>query len=1033
MLFLSAFFVSPRLHAQNGAAGITGTVVDASGASIGEAEIQVKNTGTGIGQTATSDAEGRFRFPNLGLGQYELTASKSGFQTVIRKGITLNIGSDVVVDVNLPVGQAQQTVTVEGQIAQVETTTATVATLVDQKQIRELPLNGRNFEQLILLAPGVQAITTGNSNSFYGTNNGYSVAGTRPEGQAMLLDNSNLQTFWNRGSGAGILGTSLGVEAIGEFQTLTNTYGAQFGGAGAVVNAASKSGTNSYHGSVYEFLRNSALDSRNFFDGPSVPSFRRNQFGGSLGGPVKKDKAFFFVNYEGFRQALGETRVALVPDDNARNGILPGVATPITLSTAVRNALALYPRATSVIGGGIGQVTMSGNQIGHENYVLGRFDYTFSDKDSLFARFISDKADRLEPFNAVATAIPYWPEADNTHNQFATVEERHIFSPTIINLARAVFTRPNTNAGLTTTTSALQFFPGTGRPDGNLSVTGLSGVGGDTHLPFTLPQTKYALADDIIWTSGAHSIKIGASVERIQSNVNGPFQLGGTYTFTSLQNFLTGTSSQFVAVLPSDKGGSNDAWRYFRSTEFMPYIQDDWKVNARLTVNAGLRYELSTNPECLRNGCSAVLNIPTATGFTTLDHVFLKNPSTKNFNPRIGFAYDVFGDHKTSIRGGFGLYHNMIEARTYAPGLWMNPPTATGRTNNLTFSVPFTVLAATTPTGNSQTATTETTPYVMQYNLNIQREVLGNTVLSVGFVGSRSLHQFTGVDSNPPVATIAADGTPRYASLQAGKIVINNRGNTNFSTVNTLAPQSQSRYNSVQISANRRMSQNLQAQLSYTLSRCIDDGSASSNQESTAAGAGLTNPYSRTGDKGRCSFDITNALRLNSLYSLPFRQNLLVRGWQVSGILSHATGGAFSARDGFDQSGFGANVRPNVTAGCSTITGTVDRWFDPTCYSLQAVGAVGNLGRNTLTLPSLTNVDMSLLKNTNIPKISESFAIQFRAEVFNLFNHTNLGQPTPGVFVSAANGTGTISPTAGKITGTTTTSRQIQFGLKILF
>src|SRR6266478_7024694 len=325
-----------RLNAQATAA-ISGTVTDSSGAAMAEAAVQAKNTGTDITATTMSDAQGRFRFPDLAIGNYDLTASKMGFQTVARRGITLTVGSQPVADFQLPVGAQAQTVTVEGQVSQVETQSTAVGSLVESKQIRDLPLNGRNFTQLLTLNPGVTQIplgALGAGSTFYGNGTKYSIAGSRPSGQAYLLDDQDMVNFWNNGPGAGGLGTALGVEAIAEFQTLTNTYTAQFGGSGAVINASSRSGTNDFHGSLYEFLRNDKLEARNFFDtnlkpGQTTaepPTFRQNQFGGSIGGPIKKDKAFFFGNFEGLQRTKVVTNVVTVPDACVHNAVVGGKA-----------------------------------------------------------------------------------------------------------------------------------------------------------------------------------------------------------------------------------------------------------------------------------------------------------------------------------------------------------------------------------------------------------------------------------------------------------------------------------------------------------------------------------------------------------------------------------------------------------------------------------------------------------------------------------------------------------------------------------
>ena len=335
-----------RLGAQGSTATVLGTVADMSGAAIPDAMVQVKNVGTGVTQSVTADAQGRYRVSDIGVGDYEIQAAKTGFSTVVRKGVTLTVGAQTVVDFALPVGQQQQTVTVEGQSAAVETTNAAIGTSTSEQQMRELPLNGRNFEQLIQLAPGVATVQFAN-NAMQGRAAQYSVAGSRPEGQSIMLDDENLQSFWNNGISS-ISGSSLGVEAIAEFQTLTNAFSAQFGGNGSVINAVSRSGTNSFHGSAFDFLRNSKLDARDFFlrTRSSPPPFRRNQYGGSLGGPVKKDKAFFFVDYEGIRQLLQQFGIATVPNCPAASRTVRSPRPIRSTAAAIANTLSLYPKPT---------------------------------------------------------------------------------------------------------------------------------------------------------------------------------------------------------------------------------------------------------------------------------------------------------------------------------------------------------------------------------------------------------------------------------------------------------------------------------------------------------------------------------------------------------------------------------------------------------------------------------------------------------------------------------------------------------------
>jgi len=1013
---LCAIISSRSLDAQATTATLLGTVVDPSGGAVAGARLEAKNVGTGATRVAVSDNQGRYSIADLPVGDYEVQATVSGFQTVVRKGITLTVGSQTVVDFGLQVGQQQQTITVEGQVSQVETTSAAVATLIDQAQMRELPLNGRNFDQLILLAPGVQSYTSvSTASSFTGRSNSYSVAGARPEGQSLLLDNENLQTFWNRGL-ASVLGTSLGVEAIGEFQTLTNTFGAQFGGNGAVINAVSKSGTNALHGSAYDFLRNSALDARNFFDpGTSPPAFRKNQFGGSVGGRVKKDKAFFFLNYEGIRQLLGETKIAFVPDNNVRASAVP----------AVQPTLALFPSPTTVLGGGLGTVTQVANQIAHEDYILGRFDHTLSDKDSLFFRYLSDKSTFTEPFSG--SNLPLWPESDNSHNQFMTLEEKRILSPAMVNTLHVSFSRPVTSAATTNSVSALQFFPGAGRQDGQVVINTLSTVGGNLFTPFYLVQNKFTEGDDIFYTHGAHSLRFGVSVERRQANTASYYRAGAVWTFNSLADFLAGNAVTVTGALP----GNPYAVRDWRETHIEPYIQDDWKVSAKLTLNLGLRYAYLTNPVENHNNLYAVLNLRTDKGFTNVPHVFEANPATKNFDPRFGFAYDPFANHKTSIRGGFGMFHDPISQYVYAPGLWASPPYNVGLQSFPTYPIPFSSVSPSAPSIQpGYDYHTSSTPYMIQYNLTVQREIASGTIASVGYVGSRGVHLFTGLDQNPPTATIDSIGVYHFAKFvpgpivsgvqQPGKVVTNPRVNTALGLFPDVVPYTLSRYNSLQASLNRRLTRNVQAQASYTWSKCMDNGSTFGSLNNNSPGS-YSNPYDLSTDRGLCSFDIRQVLRINSLVALPFRGNALIEGWQLSGIFAASSGLPLTITSGFDATGLqnGVTNRPNLVAGRSPnpIVGSVNQWFDPSAFTLQPIGTLGNLGRDTVIGPGLTNLDLALLKDTKVRKISEQFRVQFRAEFFNVLNHANFGLPVAGVFAGVRPDGVTGIPNSSRVSG----------------
>ena len=1066
LALVAVLFVGIGLQAQSTTATITGTVTDTSGAAVGDANVQVKNTGTGVTQTTTTNGQGRYTVPSLIIGAYEATATKQGFQTVVRSGITLTVNQQAVIDMSLSVGASQQTITVEAQVSQVETTSSSVSNLVEQKQMADLPLNGRNFQQLILLAPGVNVAQTA-TGSFYGKGDTYSVAGARPEGQAYLLDGTDITNFFNHGSGAGSLGTSLGLDAIAEFQTLTNTYSAQFGGNGAVVNAVTKSGTNAFHGSAFEYARNSALDARDFFASTSAPPpFRRNQFGGAIGGPIKKDKLFFFANYEGLDQQLSIENKVTVPNAAARNGDITnpnGTLTRIGFaSTRIQQIMNLYPTnglipITNAAGAtSLANAFSDGTQIGKEHYMVGRIDYNVNAKDTIFARYVIDKSTFSNPFPAAP--IAGWNEDEPTRNQYLTTELRHIVSPTVINVARASFVRTENSAVPQTKTDALQFYPHQGGEDGTITVTGLSLLGPATLAPYTLIQNKYALSDDIYMTRGAHNIKFGIGMQRIQTFENQPFSASGAFSFASLTTFMQGTPNRYGGAYPIGvpnpfSGNLNpDAYRSFRETMIIPYINDDWKVTSKLTLNIGLRYDFLTNPKSAINNFLVIPNPPFNSIGGGLSSNFLKqapnvwrtNPSRNNWGPRFGFAYDLSKDHKTSIRGGLADTHNVIAPRTYTSGYVTGAPfpsviiTPNAQTPVIQFPNPFAGAFTQPPYGNGQAVdyNNTKTPVLYQWNLNVQRELPVGMILTVGYVGSHASHLFTGSDQNAPIPTVDAAGVLHFGALNSAGVGISNaRWNPAIGVLNALQTNGRSNYNSLQSNLVHRFSHNFQAQVAYTLGHSIDDGSASSGLET--GGGARSNPYNFHSERGNSNFDIRQTLRVNGVYMLPFKGNKLVQGWQLSGIMSKTTGPPLVVATGIDQAltGQAANQRPNFASGVtaeSLQVGTVGQWYNPLGYSIQTAGTEGNAGRNVLRGPGVFNLDASLLKDTKIPKISEQFTVQFRAEFFNILNHENFGTPNLALFTNA---TGTRNAAAGQIVTSNagTIPRQIQFAVRVVF
>lgn len=1073
-----------QLSAQT--ATILGTVTDASGATVPDASIQVKNTGTGASRTVNTDDVGRYRIAELSIGNYDAIASKTGFQTVAHNNVTLNVGVELVVDFALPVGQQTQTVTVEGQVAAVETSSSAIGVNTDARQMRELPLNGRNFEQLILLAPGVASLSNFTTSGFQGRAAQYSIAGSRPTGQAILMDNESLQNFWNKGMGS-VSGSSLGVDAIAEFQTLTNTYGADFGGNGSVINSASRSGTNSFHGSAYEFLRNDKLDAWDTLaktpSTPGKPALRQNQYGGTVGGPIQKDKLFFFGNYEAIQRTAGSVKLPVVPNCTAANAFTGGNCTPnaglpIATQNAIINVLKLYPAPDSA-GGTSGVSTQVGNLVSKEHYGLGRVDYNLSNNDSIFFRSVTIKTDFTDAFGGggfggAGGGLQLWPEGDAQTAQFTTLQWRRILSPTMVNAARINFSRNATDAETINSTPALQvFFPGAGRQDGQVSFGGqLAGIGGATQLPFNETQNRWTEGDDITWTKGAQTIKFGGAISRLQTNTYMPFRVGSIWAFGGLAGLLNGSPNVITwapltipAGLPA--AGPTYANRDYRHTEIIPYFQDDWKVSQKLTLNLGVRYSWFTNPIDNHDQLYNIVNFATDTNFSKVPNVMAKNPNTWNFDPRIGLAYDPFSDHKTSIRVGFGMFHQLLLPSDYTPSYWNHPPWSSFQaglqipgSQSVTFpTVPNAALITPIPTSSPafDYQSVVKTPYNMQYNITVQREVFGGTILSIGYVGSHGVSQLTQVELNK--LAIGASGTTVNTAngnggFNAGGSAVATYGrlNTKLGSFPGFVPTTTTRYNSLQINATRRFQNNFQAQISYTYGKCEDNGSYLGSFNSNV-NAAYGNPYDQNYDKSVCNYDITNQLRVNGLWALPFKGNRIVSGWQLSGIVSATGGLPFTVLQGVDTLGWGngvVNPRPNLVGTAST-TGNPGRYFDPSAYLAAPVGTYGNSPRLGLRGSNFNNTDIAVTKDTNI---TESVKIQFRAEFFNLFNHVNWGLPIPGngsanlytgfTTNASANGLPTIAipntnarlaqnPNAGKILYVANQSRLIQFALKLTF
>ncbi len=1214
---------------------ILGTVKDASGAAVPAANITITNTDTTEARTVTTGDDGAFRAPGLPPGHYSVKVEKGGFKTVTQTGLSLDVAGQLVVNPTLEVGSASQEVTVTGEAPVVNTTTSSLGGLVNDQQIAELPLNGRNYTDLTLLQAGITQTThsgLGDAGIWYSSN------GASPRSNNYMIDGALMVT--QNGTGpAGMTGNTLGVDGIKEYKVITSMFGAEYGLLmGSQMVIVSKGGTNNWHGSAFEYLRNNHLDARNFFDPqPSkannilvdasgnlerLPQFKRNNFGGSFGGPIQKDKTFFWLVFEGLGLSQGDTiQDTTMPGGchlynnsgniiiagggnipastlagikavypNATQQILQGplsgtttLASPTGTGLAACSGVATGAAIASVVQPWVGQFPFANESNGASNYTLPgftharddygqlRIDHTFSGNDTFFTRYTFDDAKITTPYlggnlstQDTGTGFPQFSNAGTSRNQYITLGENHIFSANVLNSLRVSWSRTNYFNGFTNNNSAMNsnFLlqdPTTCATSSSgciwsavpgLTTAGFTPGSGITAMtpPGTFPnyhiQNVWTIMNDVYYTKGKHAFSFGTMINRFNDPNLQSKSIYGVINFSNLAGFMSGIPSSMSVVLPGQsvalnpgvpgatllappfQGNFLDRNVWFNTYGF--YAQDDYRATDRLTLNLGLRYEFRSDFSEQYGRFANVQNIQTSTNSTMGQ--LMTNPSYKNFSPRVGFAWDMFGNGKTAVRGGFGVYYDL---GNYGALLTQNPTgmvpfvanTTVQNTTNAVLTLPLVFSGAGAGRSLQTNDYNAKSPYSLEFNMTVSQQLPFGVGLDISYVGRRGLNLYTGMEGNPvrPIAGTGVNGIPAQYNVTDGQKGCQNntipvdangvpqpftiggvaipstdprypcRINPYFTSAQFFTNAASSWYNALQVNVTKHLSRGLMFQAAYTYSRATDDTQGMRFNDDCGGNSGSAfgqNPGQLKMDWGLSCYDVPQAVHFNLLYHLPNLtsnafESKVTNGWWVSGIVSVQGGSPFRAIINNDRSFSGiitqsnimsANLNtvassqtvtctgtgpifykgPSCSGGTATInyipynastviTGDPNQWFNPLMFGESQLGSLSNQPRNVMRNPGLGDLDMSIAKDTKLGILGESGNLQFRVEFFNLLNRANFGFLNAGASVFAGSTTlntcvnsvqcNVQAPlgSAGQITTTNTTARQIQLALRVSF
>lgn len=1041
---------------------LKGTVTDALGAAIPHAKVVVKNQGTGVEWNTESDNVGSYLVPALPIGPYQISISATGFETSVVHNVTLNAATTVTQNVQLQIGQVSQEISIEVDTPVIDASTIAMGQVIDQKTTQEIPLNGRHFVDLSLLTPGT---VTPPQNGFLTAplrgqgSFAFNTAGQREDTVNFLVNGINLSDMVQNQ-----ITFQPSINTVAEFKVDNSTYSSEYGrNSGAIVNIATRSGTNEFHGEFFDFLRNSAMDARNFFNPTSVDQapFKRNNFGAAAGGPISRNRAHFFASYEGLRQRQGLTINSLVLS-SAQQAQAQASTDP-----AVKALAALIP-ASNATENGLPFLVSSALAPVNIDQGTGDIDVELTGKDRLHGYFALQQDLRQEP-TLQGNTLPGWGDTRTSRRQIGTIGEDHVFGPSVTNSLRVGYNRIHIVFNPNQRLNSANF----GINSGVNAAIGLAQIdiqggaldfGGPSVFPQGRGDTSGIANDTLSWLKGRHSLAFGGEVRRVYNN---NFALDPTiFRFSSVANFLSDTASSFsFAGTPANR---------ILSPAYDGFAEDSFKWRPNLTLQLGIRYSWYSTPTEVANRFS-VFDPATVSlvqvGTNGISQPFQTN--NKNVQPRVGIVWSPFKNQKTVLRAGYAIFTDE-PVTGIVTGLNSNPPFSKPLAATGTATSPVSLTNAATVAGRTFAPNTIDpnfkNPYIQSYNFNIEEQLTPSTGLIVGYMGSKGTHLRIARNLNQ-LALVGGALVRPFPALSASSPIDPGAALGNITEVTSGAG---SDYNAVVVELNRRLSHGLQFISSYTYSKSIDENSLNSQ------GTILQNSLNLAANRGLSDFDVRHRIVVSGFYELPFRGRrltALMSGWEVGTIVQAQTGNPLNLTTsianftGTVPLVAGGGLRPDLLSSV-TNTGNPAQWFSnavvcqnysgplppppapapalPACSSTPnaaftlpctssnvptASGAYpiisntchfGSLGRNALTGPSFVNTDLSLVKNT---KLTERMNLQFRAEAFDVLNHPNFGNPN----LNAQSSTfGRITSTRFP-TGDFGSARQLQLSLKVQF